>query len=205
MTSFKHPYCCLCGSLSELTGEHKVKASALRQQFGESSMSIGHCQSSLKIAQGVKSKALHFESRICKICNTHKTQKADLEFDRLNNLIMAHGINDKLLDTITYTIGSDSYLNVLRYFAKLLCCHLAEMGSPRFDRLAKFAMGEDNVNCVSLLIDKDYLYQERHEQIGPHPYASHGGLVIYADSKTGIPNAFHSTPYNRRSPIHFWL
>lgn len=46
MGIFFEPYqegrCCLCGSDDSLTGEHKIKASALRKIFGKDSMVIGN-------------------------------------------------------------------------------------------------------------------------------------------------------------------
>ena len=65
--------CCLCGSPENLTGEHKIKASLLRSEFGTSNMVIGKFgdpASRPRLAQSAKSKAMHFASRLCIPCNT---------------------------------------------------------------------------------------------------------------------------------------
>jgi hypothetical protein len=75
MGTFFEPYqaegCCLCGSRESLTGEHKIKASALRKIFGKNAMTIGHFDghSIPRSAQGPKSSAFHFSSRMCSSCN----------------------------------------------------------------------------------------------------------------------------------------
>jgi hypothetical protein len=60
--------CCLCGSTENLTGEHKVKRTALSQEFGSATMAIGVAgdeKSKLRYAQSPKSKAFHFEAKLC--------------------------------------------------------------------------------------------------------------------------------------------
>jgi hypothetical protein len=79
--------CCLCGSTENLTGEHKVKRTALSQEFGSATMAIGVAgdeKSKLRYAQSPKSKAFHFEAKLCARCNGTRTQPADREFDRVH-------------------------------------------------------------------------------------------------------------------------
>lgn len=192
--------CCLCGSPDDLTGEHKVKASALRLEFGTDQMVIGRFETDsaqAKLAQSVKSKAFHFAARICRPCNSSRTQAADREFDhfhRAARTLVHQGKNpSSLFEDARYRLGSEAYLNVFRYFAKLLCCHLAEIGAPRPVQIANFAIGRAGKNCIWLSVDKDWTYEQVFSELGPHQYAAHGGLVIYADRKSGEPNAFHST------------
>ncbi|MDP1631478.1 MAG: hypothetical protein Q8L66_08675 [Caulobacter sp.] len=191
--------CCLCGSSEGLTGEHKVKASALRSEFGNESMVIGRVGESevLRAAQGPKSKSFHFSTRVCGACNNRNTQKADLEFDRFNTSARALWASGKrprvALDEPRYAIGSAPYLNLFRYFAKLLCCHLAEVGAPRSLILGRFAVGRSSRNCVWLAVDEDWTFKQASAEIGPHQYAAHGGLVVYGHVRTGEPRAFHST------------
>ena len=71
--------CCLCGSSEALSGEHKIKASALRAEFGKQGMVIGR-----RHAQGPNSKAFHFAARVCEDCNNARTQPADIAFDKFN-------------------------------------------------------------------------------------------------------------------------
>lgn len=192
--------CCLCGSSENLTGEHKIKASALRAEFGNERMVIGRFaepNDRAKSAQSVKSKALQFAARMCANCNNSLTQAPDREFDRFHaaaKALIAKGEDPKLVfDCKKYENGSAAYLDVFRYFAKLLCCQLAELGAPRPIHMSSFAMGQNHTNCVWLDINKDWIYQKSSSEFGSHQYAAHGGLVIYGDKKSGAPNAFHST------------
>lgn len=192
--------CCLCGSNQNLTGEHKIKASLLRSEFGKENMAIGGSNDPAnppRFAQGPKSKAMHFASRVCEPCNTSRTQASDKEFDKFHDA--ARHLLDTEQDPLEvfreprYAIGSEPYLNVFRYFAKLLCCHIADAGGPRFIALSHFAIGKIDHNIVSLAINKDWTYQEASRWIGQHQYAAHGGLVIYGRKRTGEPTGFHST------------
>jgi hypothetical protein len=198
--AYKDSACCLCGSTVNLTGEHKIKASALRKEFGADSMVIGRFgqpNDRMKPAQSVKSKALHFEARMCAVCNNAKTQAADLEFDMFHEgarTLLAAGKDPKLVfDDRRYAIDSTPYLNVFRYFAKLLCCHLAELGAPRPIHMSRFARGIEDANCVWLDINEDWTYKQTSAEFGAYRYAAHGGLVVYGDKKTLGANAFHST------------
>lgn len=192
--------CCLCGATGELTGEHKIKASALRAEFGTAEMAIGRSRDSdptLRFAQGPKSKAFHFKARMCATCNSSQTQAADREFDRFH--VAAKAALDAGQDPADvfgdprYEIGSAPYLNVFRYFAKLLCCHFAESGAPRPLQLARFAIGQNSANCVFLGVDRDWTYDQLTGEYGPMQYAAHGGLVVYGHKRTGHATGFHST------------
>src|SRR3546814_5346604 len=93
MGMFFDPYqaegCCVCGAGEALTGEHKIKASALREIFGRDAMTIGNFddESIRRLAQGPKSRAFHFSARMCGACNGSRTQAADHEFDRFHALV----------------------------------------------------------------------------------------------------------------------
>ncbi len=201
---FVAPYrsdaCCLCGSTENLSGEHKIKASLIKSEFGNTDLLIGRLDDSMdrpKRAQGPKSKAFHFSSRMCVSCNGSRTQAADDEFHRFHSI--ARQIQRDGQDPATafensrYAIGSSPYLNLFRYFAKILCCQMAEAKAPRLIYLSRFAIGEVHRNCVWLTVDKDWTYQQIFQKIGPHQYAAHGGLVMYGDKKTDGLKAFHTT------------
>lgn len=193
-------YCCLCGSTEDLTGEHKIKASAIRAEFGADKMIIGHFGESIenvRNVQGPKSKNLHFEAQICRTCNSERTQAADREFDNFHRLARAK-LNkgedpSEVFELDRYAEGSEAYLNVFRYFAKLLCCHIAGVHGPRSFRLSRFAISEVDANCVWLDVDRDIIHQEFSQVHGEHQYAAHGGLAIYGHKKTGDATGFHST------------
>ena len=198
--SHKRVSCCLCGGSENLTGEHKIKASAVRNEFGKDEMFIGNADSPQgpgRYAQSPKSKAFQFQSRLCAACNGARTQGADMEFDRLNSVardLLDHGRNPSLaFDDPRYEINSPAYLNVFRYFAKLLCCHMAEVGAPRSIRMSRFAIGLSDLNCVWLQIDEDWAYKQLSQIIGQQQYAAHGGLTIYVHRRTDLPHGFHST------------
>lgn len=192
-------FCCLCGQSGSLTGEHKVKASALRAEFGTSPMVIGHFgdPSSYRDARGPKSKQFHFEARLCDRCNNERTQPADQAFDRLN--ARAKALMDAGKDPANafaaeaFGVETADYINVFRYFSKLLCCHIADSGGRVPPQLAAFAMGRNAINPIRLSIDADWTYRQVEAALGAHHYAAHGGLVVYGRRKDGVPTGFHST------------
>lgn len=192
--------CCLCGSSERLTREHKIKASALRKEFGKEALvvgSSGQAEEKMKSAQSTNSKHLKFNISICEICNTSRTQQADREFDFFHGLAMEKiKTNESPLSAIEsarYAEGSEPYLNLFRYFAKLLSCHIAAVCAPIPIELAKFAIGESRINRIWLQIKSDPTYHYAISHIGEHQYAAHGGLIVYGDKSTSEPNAFHST------------
>lgn len=192
--------CALCGETSNLTGEHKIKASAVKTVFGTESMVIstfGDPITQYRHAQGAKSKAFHFTSRLCADCNGSRTQGPDREFDNFLSSALDlynHGKDPVFVfDAPDYEIGSESYLNIFRYFAKLLCCHLAEVGAPRPIHISNFAIGRSSANCIWLSVDKDPTFHDIASEFENIPYAAHGGLIVYGDKNTGAPNGFHSS------------
>ena len=198
---YRERACCLCGSTDRLTGEHKIKASPLRREFPSADMVIGNFSfketSRGKHLQSSKSRALKFSTRMCASCNGARTQPADLEFDRLHLLacqLMTKGQDPELaIANKRYIKGSAPYLNLFRYFAKLLCCHLAEVRAPRPVHMSNFAIGKNDRNCIWLNIGYDWTYQQFERYIGRHPYAAHGGLAVSADKRNNRPKAFRST------------
>jgi hypothetical protein len=92
-----------------------------------------------------------------------------------------------------YSEGSEPYLNVFRYFSKLLSCHMAEVNAPIPVTLAKFSIGDNDINRIWLELKSDPTYRYAVSFMGEHQYAAHGGLIVYGDRNTSEPNAFHST------------
>ena len=190
--------CCLCGSRKNLTGEHKIKASALRAIFGNEPMVIGHFdgQSEPRSAQGPKSRAIHFSARLCAPCNSERTQAADKEFDRFHReasaLLQAGKDPAEAFTLRRYRVGTEPYLNLFRYFAKLIACHLAESGGPRAIQICDFARGETTFNPVKLRMDADPTYRQFAELSGEHNFAAHGGLIVNFSRKSGLPTGFHT-------------
>ena len=195
---YSSPRCCLCGEIALLTGEHKLKAAILKQEFGKDQLSVHRgSEERGRIAQSVKSKHLKFESRICQTCNGARTQLPDREFDKFSMLALQRlrlqQEPKSLLDDVGYQVGSPSYLNLFRYFAKLLCCHLAEIDAPIPRRLSQFTISKSQCNCVWLDIRRDWTYEQAEAQLGEFQYAAHGGLLVYSNRANNAPERFHST------------
>lgn len=194
--SYKENCCCLCGSKENLTGEHKIKASALRNIFGkDATLFIGSFNGIEKprLAQSSKSKAFHFISRVCSLCNNSRTQAADQEFDKFHEIISTIITNNQDPSTAfnlpQYAVNSERYLNIFRYLAKILSCQIAESQGPRFLSICKFAINKSNQNMIYLSIDTD-----------PFPnilnikdFAHHGGLQVIFDKKLQYPTNISSS------------
>lgn len=203
MGIFFEPYsadlCCLCGAPSPASGEHKIKAAALRRIFGSDAMMIGTLESEtpLRRAQGPKSREFHFAAALCGPCNNATTQPADKAFDQFSERVasaLAAGKDPASVFQLSqYAVGAPDYLNVFRYFAKLLTCHLAESQGPRCLQLVQFAIGKSDENNVRLHIDADPTYLDFAAQMGQHQYAAHGGLVVTTNPATGLVNSFRTS------------
>ena len=139
--------CCLCGSAKDLTGEHKIKASLIRKQFSNNKTLLvqGRSSERPKIAQSSKSKVFHFhKARLCKTCNSSRTQDADTAFEsfveeRLQAIKNGKALWDFSVGRVIPATGANE-LNIFRYFSKIICCYLAEVGGPRPIALAKFGL-----------------------------------------------------------------
>lgn len=194
------PHACnLCGATAELTGEHKIKASELLQEFGAANLTISVSDSSVRprLAQSARSKHFHFRARICKACNSARTQGPDREFVEFHRSAAAQLDSGKdpssVFGLTRYAKNSPQYLNVFRYFAKILCCHMAEISAPMPRRLARFAIGQTNSNPVWLAVQEDWTYHQAQKDAGGFQYAAHGGLVVYGHKSSGAATGFHST------------
>lgn len=206
--------CCLCGSPHNLTGEHKIKASALRRIFGKDAMVIGHFDgtSQPRLAQGPKSSALHFNARLCGDCNASDTQPADREFDRFHERVAARFAShpdadtERLFPVENYPDDAPETLNVFRYFAKLLSCQIANSGGPRLPTLAAFALGQIDFNPVKLKIRADPTYKimtKFSDELSA--FAAHGGLVVNHSRSTGELSGFHSTLTLGSIQYAYWI
>lgn len=161
------------------------------------------------VAQGPKSQVFHFSARICASCNSSLTQAPDHEFDRfhakVSELLSQGQSPESVFSLPQYDLSSTPYLNVFRYFAKLLCCHVAESGGPRALVVSEFALGRADRNTVCLYIDADPTYETFQERFGEHKYAAHGGLIVPVDSKTQLPTSFRSSLTLGAVRYIFWV
>ncbi|WP_082921995.1 hypothetical protein [Croceicoccus mobilis] len=179
--------------------------------FGKEKMVIGQFGGAegYRNAQGPKSKALHHAAGLCAECNGNRTQPADREFDLFHNrtleLYAAGAEPITAFEDERYGDGSKPYLDVFRYFAKLLCCHMGDVRGPRPISLSAFAIGDLVLNRVFLAIDGDPNYRDWAAVSGDHAYAAHGGLNLSMDRETKLPSRIQS--YVTLGPIRYryWM
>jgi hypothetical protein len=208
---FSPDRCCLCGSTEKLTGEHKIKASALRSIFGRDPMVIGHFdgEDAPRAAQGAKSREFHFSAKLCGDCNSNRTQPADIEFAQFHEkalvFISAGSDPSRVFSLDRYSIASEPYLNVFRYFAKLMACHFAESKGPRSPQIGGFASGESDFNPIKLFMDMDPTYRKFADLTGESSFAAHGGLIVRTNPKTELPTSFESSLTLGPLRYTFWV
>ncbi|RQW44597.1 hypothetical protein [Novosphingobium sp. LASN5T] len=205
--------CSLCGSSKNLTGEHKIKASLLRRLFGQEAMVMGRFDGSDKprYAQGPKSKVFHFKSNasLCKDCNGTLTQPADRAFERFHLLALDHFQSgddpDSAFQHADFAVNSSEYLNLFRYFAKILACHIAEDCGPRLTPLTQFARGLVRRNIVLLKIKYDDNYARFSTEFGINSYAAHGGLQALLNNSGKRVKGFQSSLTIGPICYTFWI
>jgi len=196
---YREPRCTLCGDKGKMTREHKIKQSLLAEKFGKEHLHIGPKDPQVgegKNIQSTKSKYLKFNSKICEQCNTVRTQPADRQFDSFVSEVNALQETGKdptsVFNQQKYATGSLEYLNLFRYFAKILCCFLAEENLPCPKSLSAFAIGNTEQNCVGLRIEQDDLYNNVSAMLGPTAYGAHSGLSVHGNKRSLKPDYFIS-------------
>lgn len=127
--------CWLCGAETDLSREHKFKASDLRKEFGTGTMhKFGN--EKIKILQGANSKYAKFGYTLCSNCNGSITQGADQAYDEfLKHIESAINCGKKPHDVIKTppysNLSNRQTINVFRFFAKRIGCHATEVGMPQ--------------------------------------------------------------------------
>lgn len=189
--------CVLCGAFTPLTGEHKIKASLIRAEFGDRSTVITGLARP-RIAQSSKSGHFHFKSAyLCNDCNSSRTQPGDRAFDQLHSqlkelrdagLALTDG-NNQPIAQLSADIERDSF----RYFAKLLCCFLVEVGGPRSKSLSSFAIGHSEHNPIFLSVKKDSGYEANLATLGSQGLVCHEGLLLRFDDQKRWINSIESS------------
>lgn len=200
--------CLLCGKLGLLTGEHKIKASLLKDEFGNRHSVISG-KNAPKILQSPRSKRAQFDARICKDCNSDRTQPGDRAFDQLHTelkQLRAKGVpitdsNNKPNYSLPPKIELDSF----RYFAKILCCFLAEVGGPRSRSLSKFALGRSDRNPIFLMVNQDHDYDANLRVLGTQGFAQHGGLKFRFDNNKRWVEAMESSLVAGGIRYDYWI
>lgn len=194
--------CWICGSTSELSREHKIKASDIRRQFGREAVVIGHESINLdekKHVQGPNSKHLKYESTICGNCNSYVTQESDRAYDKFISLIEAKGSSEAAIQEVLadpeFAEKSRLFIPLFRYFAKRVGCHLAELNAPIPVHLSRFVAKKNDKNCIWLETRLDPSYQKMSSEfsISDLRYAAHGGLVVITKGPKLLPSRIYTT------------
>lgn len=206
--------CVLCGAKGDLTGEHKLKRTLIQQEYGNQLLFIGDPSSGLPLrkAQGPKSKAFHYSAGLCANCNGSRTQQPDRCFDRFRTAVKKAQIDGaslyEPLSTEKFSPGSDDYLGVFRFFAKHMCCQIAQReGAPIPIQLAAFAIGQHKTNNILLNIRAAAKTNESGQQSNQMEAAnlSHGGLIIIASDDYKWITGFHSSLSAGRVQYVYWI
>lgn len=158
----------------------------LRAEFGKHHAIISG-KDSPKILQSPRSKHAHFKRKICKHCNSTQTQAADKAFDQLHaQLKHLHANGFPLTDqnnAPNVELSPKEELDLFRYFAKLLCCFLVEVGGPRSRSVSAFALSKSDKNPIFLKIIQDDEYEAKLTANNTQGFAEHGGLIFRFDDK----------------------
>lgn len=203
--------CFLCFEDGPLTGEHKIKASQIDREFGagQTFMFRDGSQTRPRLAQSPKSKVFHYNSKICTKCNSERTQAADRAFDSYHAEILArYEAGTQLSDVAENTVRSvkdRDELDAFRYFAKLLCCFIAEVGGPIPKAVADFAIGRNDRNVILISVGYDARYKEIASTVGELSYAAHGGLGCDFDKRKRYITALSSSLSIGAIKYEYWV
>jgi hypothetical protein len=107
-----------------------------------------------------------------------------------------------------YSVGTSEYLSVFRFFAKHLCCQIAQKpGAPIPVPIAEFAIGRNNANHVLLNIRPSFEFEERRKIVGDELQGllSHGGLIVHCDPKARKITGFQSSLTAGPIQYVYWL
>jgi len=206
--SVKEQECALCGQAGELTGEHKIKASLLRSEFGQRKAIISG-KDRPKFLQSPKSKHVHFKRKVCKRCNSDITQAADKAFDKLHvGLKRLLDVGEPLTDKNNIPmieLSPSEQLDIFRYFAKVLCCFLVEVDGPRSKSISAFALNGSDQNPICLEILKDTGYQAKLRDHDTQGYVEHGGLKFRFDDNNRFVRVIESSIVAGGIIYIFWV
>lgn len=149
--------CWICGNIAN-SNEHKFKASAIKSMFGKQfsvPLVYKSGEKAIKL-QGPNSQLLKFSRSICRVCNNEFTQEHDKAFDVLiSKVLNQYEFIEKhfpfKVENFYYENWEQNYLNLFKYFAKIIGCRLQENGfSEKTEKLSKFIKGEIENTFVSL-------------------------------------------------------
>lgn len=150
--------CWICGSDSDLTREHRIKASDIRDQYGKQELYVISADLSRKpkLVQSANSVHLKFKSKICNRCNSDITQESDFAYVELARraevLASQENSPESVFQEEEFGEGGPSHVPLHRYFGKLLGCHLADSELAIPISLSRFVRKESDEICISLTV-----------------------------------------------------
>lgn len=148
--------CWICGDVSSLTGEHKVKKSHLMRSLPEFPALFFSDNLEEKEVQGANSRLLKFNATICKACNNSRTQGADRAYDefieRVPFIFGLESIQDAMRTNpeVLIKFELENQQEFARYFGKHLGCALTYQKLPVPKKLSKFVLGGGICEGLSL-------------------------------------------------------
>lgn len=150
--------CWWCGDAAN-SREHKWKKSEIKAMYGLASSESYPLlwiddRGNSKYIQGPDSDALKFEKSLCQNCNNARSQTADRAYDRwiqylgtnYDQIIESRAID--LRDAVGET-GSESRLDLARYFAKHIGCRVAEKAGRVPASLIAFLNGDSESSAFA--------------------------------------------------------
>jgi hypothetical protein len=127
--------CWICGSNSDLTREHKIKRTQTENFFTNGGMVVHHGSFERKLAQGPKSSALKFTTKICNNCNSSTTQNADFAFEQFINALKNSWSEDYNVEQTGRTPMFGEYTapdtELARYFSKFVSQKMSRLGCAK--------------------------------------------------------------------------
>lgn len=159
-----------------------------------------------KVAQGPKADTLKFEATICNACNSAVTQESDRAYDAFIQQF-AGTQDDASIEAVFSDLAQDEARArpVFRYFAKLLGCHLADLGAPIPRRLVDFVLCRSEQNCIWLQVRRDPAYEAMSQLVPDLSYAAHGGLAVTTTKPRLDPRRLHSSLTIGPIQFVYWL
>ena len=130
--------CWICGGMAD-SGEHRIKASDLRDLFGRVSpdrpLYYHDEQQRNRLVKGLKANILKSSARLCVKCNNERTQPFDRAWERLSKSLRRRRFHLEIgerikLQKVFPGHVEKSMLAVHLYFAKVFGCQIAEHHVP---------------------------------------------------------------------------
>ncbi len=154
--------CWWCGKVAD-SREHKYKKSDLVREFGPGQYKTRGGM--LRITnekdhkiQGPNSKQLKFEMNLCGRCNSAKSQKFDIAYDRFIDFIKAH--ENSIINSRKFKMSEIFGVNwkeevekVKKYYVKHICCRLAEANVYIHPKIINYLDGRNRLKYINMKME----------------------------------------------------